>query len=353
MKYLYFWALVLLILISCSEPTVPPPPPDTGPDTSSHNFTWTIDTLGEYGSFLKDVSIIDKNNIWLVGEIKFQGNIYNAVHWNGTAWELKTILYNYQGSNFYSQILSVFTFEKNNLWIGMNQPMHWDGSNWSTFDLSTNAWDGWINKVWGTSSANLYLVGDNGNITHYNGSSWQRLESGTDINLLDVWGSPDGSVVWVCGYTEVKSTVLLKITNLTVEKVYEDSEYRFTMRNDSLSGDLTSVWTSSSDSIYIASPFGMYSASSTTKGEAKRSWVQGDFQPKLPRRIRGFSINDIFMVGAFNSVAHFNGSSWCQYHELTGRAYWYSLDVMEDIVCLAGIDPESGKALIAKGIRLK
>ncbi|MFQ6605929.1 MAG: hypothetical protein ACE5D8_10345, partial [Fidelibacterota bacterium] len=39
-------------------------------DTTSHNFTWEIDTLGNYGSYLNDVAIIDENNIWVVGNIE-------------------------------------------------------------------------------------------------------------------------------------------------------------------------------------------------------------------------------------------------------------------------------------------
>ncbi|MDA3870889.1 MAG: hypothetical protein PF551_00880 [Candidatus Marinimicrobia bacterium] len=39
-------------------------------DTTSHDFTWTIDTLGIYGSSLRDVAIIDENNIWVVGRDK-------------------------------------------------------------------------------------------------------------------------------------------------------------------------------------------------------------------------------------------------------------------------------------------
>ena len=38
-------------------------------DTTSHDFTWTIDTLGIYGSSLRDVAIIDENNICVGGEI--------------------------------------------------------------------------------------------------------------------------------------------------------------------------------------------------------------------------------------------------------------------------------------------
>ncbi len=32
-------------------------------DTTSHNFVWEFDTLGDYGSYLNDVAIIDENNI--------------------------------------------------------------------------------------------------------------------------------------------------------------------------------------------------------------------------------------------------------------------------------------------------
>ena len=47
-------------------------------DTTSHDFTWTIDTLGDYGSYFNDVAIIDENNIWAVGMIKTDSADYNA-----------------------------------------------------------------------------------------------------------------------------------------------------------------------------------------------------------------------------------------------------------------------------------
>ena len=56
-------------------------------DTTSHNFTWDIDTLGISGT-LRDVQIIDENNIWVVGEIETDTATYNAAHWNGNDWEM-------------------------------------------------------------------------------------------------------------------------------------------------------------------------------------------------------------------------------------------------------------------------
>jgi len=46
--------------------------------TTSHDFVWEIDTLGNYGSYLKDVWIVDENNIWVVGNIETDSGEYNA-----------------------------------------------------------------------------------------------------------------------------------------------------------------------------------------------------------------------------------------------------------------------------------
>ena len=57
-----------------------------------------------------------------------------------------------------------------------------------------------MNKIWGTSSQDLYVVGYGGNIAHYNGSSWTKIESGTDLDIQDIWGiiDKDGSKFILC-----------------------------------------------------------------------------------------------------------------------------------------------------------
>ncbi|MCH9029576.1 MAG: glucosyl transferase, partial [Bacteroidetes bacterium] len=65
-------------------------------DTTSHEFTFETFTFGTIGSsVLRDVAIIDENNIWAVGEIylndslgKPDPNAYNAIHWDGNSWKL-------------------------------------------------------------------------------------------------------------------------------------------------------------------------------------------------------------------------------------------------------------------------
>jgi len=53
----------------------------------------------------------------------------------------------------------------------------WDNQPWSD-----------LNDIWGSSSTDIYVVGDNGLILHYDGTTWIRMESGTKNNLYGVHG---------------------------------------------------------------------------------------------------------------------------------------------------------------------
>ena len=52
-------------------------------DTTSHNWTYTLDTLGESGSYLLDVAIINDTLAFAVGEIHIGDSVYNIAKWNG------------------------------------------------------------------------------------------------------------------------------------------------------------------------------------------------------------------------------------------------------------------------------
>lgn len=101
-------------------------------DTTSHNFTWQTWTFGEHSSSsLYDVAIIDENNIWAVGEIYMKDSLgnpdphaYNAVHWDGSKWELKKI-----GNQGGWACHTVFAFSANDIWF--EGTIHWDGSKYT------------------------------------------------------------------------------------------------------------------------------------------------------------------------------------------------------------------------------
>jgi hypothetical protein len=328
-------------------------------DTTSHDFQWeVIEFPSPYGSgVLYDVAIIDENDIWAVGVIysdSTQPSLpYNTVHWDGQQWELKRIYYHYHGSDFMRPIPSVFAFSENDIWFG--NFTHWNGMSFESIELNIE-FPSQINKFWGTSSNSFYIVGNSGLIAHYNGQNWQKLESpagagGTEVDLLDVWGSPDGRVVWACGYTDYVGTVLLKISGNSVEKVYDDNDYWFITRQDSLSGVLTSLWTDNPNILYLISPNGMYRAPAVTRGQADRLWYNNGHVPGFPYRLRGTAVNDMIVVGDYRTIVHYNGYSWRYYDELNSIARLRSVDVRDNLVVAVGADLENGIGLIVTGTR--
>ncbi len=163
---------------------------------------------------------------------------------------------------------------------------------------------------------NIWAVGDKGTIVHFNGSTWQKLESGTDTRLRDVWGNPDSDVVWACGWDHSKPTVLLKIENGSVIKVYEDDDFLSTVRTDSLSGRLTGGIQLSHSRHYISSNLGLYLSHLNNPKQFRRHSFTTSYFPGHPFGIDGNGENDVFLAGERFIIAHFNGYTWRYFDSL-------------------------------------
>jgi len=48
--------------------------------------------------------------------------------------------------------------------------------------------------VWGTSTSDVFVVGPGGLISHFNGTAWSSMPSGTTANLFAIWGSGPNDV---------------------------------------------------------------------------------------------------------------------------------------------------------------
>ncbi|VAX24633.1 hypothetical protein MNBD_IGNAVI01-1727 [hydrothermal vent metagenome] len=313
-------------------------------DTTSHDITWETFTIGD-GGLLRDVAVINENNIWAVGEIhtaetdQFDSNgvwvqPYNAVHWNGEKWKLIRI-----GGYGYWAYSTVFAFESDDVWF--DGTVQWDGQKYTAhmnnFPLEPNG-DGWmVYGMWGTSSKDFYVVGNGGNIAHYNGNSWKKIESGTDVDLVDIWGSSDGKKIWVCGNDDFKPTVLLKIVNKKADVLYSSSDNRFSYNFNQLSGDFTSIWTNKSNSLYILTAYDLYRIYKDNISRPTPLWKNRE--QIATRKARGTSSNNIFIVGENGSLSHYNGVSWKTYNELSkGFREYKSISVTKNIIVAVGED---------------
>lgn len=311
-------------------------------DTTSHNYTWQAFVFGLHSSSaLYDVAIINENDIWAVGEIymndslgNLDPNSYNAIHWNGQSWELKKI-----GGYGGWPCHTVFAFSTDDIWF--EGTIHWNGS---SYTVHKNGWplmpngDGWrVNKMWGSSSNDLYAVGNNGNIAHYNGTSWSKIESGTTTNINDVWGvigqSNNQQMVYgaVSFVAQTGDQKILKIQNNKVDSLHWNTGRR-----------IHSVWTFNNRYLYAAGG-GIF--------ENRRGYWNEITEVPLyySRNIRGTDNNNIFVCGDFGLFAHFNGTSWKNYNELYIQGIYYSISAKNNIVITVGFN--GSKAIIIKGER--
>jgi hypothetical protein len=358
LAWILFLLTAILFGIDCRHSTEPPVP--SGPDTTSHEFAWITFEFGEGNpSRFDDVAIVNDTLIYAVGEIYGSDSSgspinppYNFARWNGQTWQFATSSDSGYG---YGELYCIYAFSAQDIWAANTVCEHWDGLKW-TFYGSTRGYLGGfrIRKLWGKSSSDLYAVGEEGNIQHYDGTSWQKLASGTTADLLDVYGTPDGSTVWACGWRDLNPTVLLRIQGTQVQKVNENSNFVL-LRSNSLSSVLSSICCPTGNYLFVTSNYGLYQCPIGTHGEGSRLSFSPDYFPGFPFRVRGSSDNDLLVAGEYDFIAHYNGSTWRYYEQLmTPEGHFASVDVKGNIAMAVGYQyhsPTDVRAVIAVGRR--
>jgi hypothetical protein len=279
-------------------------------DTTSHEFTWTIDTIGIYGSVLYDVAMIDENDIWAVGEIhtpetdKYDslGNWvppFNAIHWDGQSWECIHLMKITNGlPRIIVPIRGIIAYSDTNLWLAAGSIYHWDGQI-ATLSYERNIGTlETVEKLWAESVAKIYGMGNSGLIVNYYGSYWQELGSGTDMPIQDIWGAPDlGSDKYLILAVASPKYNWQKPLLLNLSKYPVKPEFL------SVYNLLHSIWFETPRKIFLCGDGVHYRVNET--------WNRVEELPTIfYNRIRGSGLNNIWVVGDFGVVLHYNGVTW-------------------------------------------
>ena len=311
-------------------------------DTTSHNRSWEVFYFGDYGhSSIRDITIISENDIWAVGEIYVADTsqngytLYNAVHWDGSQWQLKKIsMLSSCNPVTFPPLKAICAFSDSNIIITSGGSIGWFNGVTNTPDCSIRPLlTGSINKIWGVSSDNFYTVGNNGFIAHYQNGQWSRIESGTTVNLLDIWGGSDGTL-WSCGYTSnYSTTVLLRNSGSGWVKLFEGSAGE--QNNGYTINQIAGVWSKNDYRIYLLKSDGIFLQANNNELFLQKqlaSFIYGSYD------IDGTDDNNIF-VSAYRFVGHWNGMTFREYPAIyqENRKY-YSIKARGNTVCAGGTD---------------
>ena len=325
-------------------------------DTTSHNFSWQTSTFGDPdigSSGLNDAVVISDENIRCVGNIYVKDTskngfkTYNALHWDGNSWELKDIYYYGNCSALeYPPLKTIFVFPDNKILVTNGGSIGWLNGDSVELDCGVNPLlTGTINKIWGISSSNdFYVAADAGNIVHYLNGRWQKIETGTDLNINDIGGvynvSDESEIIAVGG------NILLGTDRIILEIINKNQIQEISLEG-TISYPIGSVWFFNEYKMYIGGA-GLY-----TKYYNHTSWKEIPLPQYYTYSIRGIRPDDIFVCGGVGYISHFNGLTWKSYlgnnlYEISGN--YYSVSIKGNSVAAVGALAE-GKAIAIIGKR--
>jgi len=314
-------------------------------DTTSHDFVWEIDTLGNYGSFLNDVWIVNENDIWVVGDIVTDSGEYNAARWDGNKWRFFGIYSNT------ADLYSILYFSEDDIWVTSHCfPIHWDGHEWSLYHLQNMGLDACVgNAIWGSSPDDVYFVGGYGSIVHWDGEGFEKLESGTDQNLNVITGFVNYSIgfyqIFVSGWNDIPHRGLLLGYNGDVWRTVWDEAKPFYPDPQHLEG---TMWCSP-EGLVIAAVGGYHDMiiAEHSVYSFEGGYVILAHDSLFVRDINGNGVNDFFLVGDFGHVVHYNGMSFRDYPELRYLPRYTAIGEAGDYVFICGFGP-----IVLRGVRV-
>ncbi len=314
------------VYLSACSPELTEPKVNPAPDTTSHNFSWKFDTLGIALSWLSDVAVIKESDVWAVGWIhtdetdKYDslGNWvkpYNAAHWDGKRWELKRIYWpSYDGKNgpYVRKIKSVFVLsEKEVLFFTGGQFSIWNGSRHRIWTIPYEVTKLSMREIWGRSTSDIFFLGSRGTIVHWDGTGYTgytKIETNMDdIDFNSVTEGPGGILYCAGDNSTTGATALISIKNLSAKTIVYSKIPRW-IKTDSISGATYLVW-SSGDSVFVIGDDYWWTSAYPPKPAYRR--LPFHYSPRFgyPQDIDGTAYNNVFIVGHYCTIWHFNGKS--------------------------------------------
>jgi len=222
---------------------------------------------------------------------------------------------------------------------GNGSILHYDGTGWAA-DPSVPT-SNLLFDVWGVSSSDVYAVGAAGTTLHFDGASWSVMSSGTDASMHGVWGA-SGVDVYAAGdagtilhYDGAAWGSMASGTGNNLRAVWGSSTddifvvgeggtvlhydgAAWSVMNSGTVENLNAVWGTGSTNVYAAGEGSTVMQYNGSAWSPVNVGVAADFTG-----IHGDAANDVYVVSSTSGIVHSDGSGWTLYG--TGTFGYYGI----------------------------
>jgi hypothetical protein len=320
-------SLVFLALSCEKSPTGPEPVKDP------RTYTWTIDTLAYPGSFqttMRDIWGSSPNDVYVVGH-NDQPGPGTMFHYDGKTWRT-TGFHSAEGGSVQGPVSlsAIYGFAPNDVWAvgehiytNYNPPpnfldssliIHYDGGKWTEFRPPSGRL---LQAVWGSKPNDVWAGGLDGTLYYFDGVTWKAVSIGKKVWFLN-FGGFTSSDVYAMAY-ELDSGVM-------------DSTFQYVWHWDGTTWSIRDFYVETfgnEDKFGTSSLFAvegnLFSAGQGIFRKSSSGWERIFYDPStFFRDIKGSGLENLFAVGNFSAVYHFNGSDWYRYRQFLDANIHYS-----------------------------
>ena len=225
--------------------------------------------------------------------------------------------------------------------VGPASLLKWDGEKYSekAFFLKELPFNGQVHYMWGKDENTIYLGSENNNspLYYYYGNGWRTLD----------YGENRGRVTNISGFKDSKNGKY----NVYMSMNYSDKDfYGKLFKIDSENKISEFPWREERriSGVWMKDERKIYACGGGTHVWNGEKWSEIKEVPlNYTNDIMGTDYNNIFVVGAFNLIAHFNGMTW-KVLENNKNQHYNSIAIKNNTIAIVGSKNGNGIIKIAK-----
>jgi len=170
--------------------------------------------------------------------------------------------------------------------VGGFSVVRYDGSTWEVEDLSDqNLGFNYVSAVWAAAPDDVWIVGDQSTVAHFDGVAWTRtLAAGPDNEV--VWGTGAGSVYTASVFDTARYD---GTTWAVIDEISSGGSAIFGFGEDD-------VWVADGDTLWHWNGGGWTEQESNGFGDIQAMW--------------GETPDDLWGAGDFGAIMHYDGDAW-------------------------------------------